>query len=98
VGQVKRRVESSAGAGAQLVCHVIPPSVLRQTSTFDVVALSTTEWKTDESPMQIEDVAQESVMICAFDQPGDPSNAFDQGSTLEVHVIPPSSVRMMTVR
>jgi hypothetical protein len=48
--------------------------------------------------MQIEDVAQESVMICEFDQPGEPSNAFDQGSTLEVQVTPPSSVRIMTVR
>jgi hypothetical protein len=48
--------------------------------------------------MQFEDVAQERVTTCAFDQPGDPSNALDQGSTLEVHVTPPSSVRMMTVR
>jgi hypothetical protein len=58
----------------------------------------TTEWKTAESPTQFDAVAQDRVINCAFDQPGDPSNAVDQGSTLDVHVTPPSSVRMMTVR
>ena len=90
MGHDKRGVVSSAGAGAQWVCHLVPPSELLQTSTFDVCALLTTECKTEESPTQFDGVAQESVIICALDQPGEPSNALDQGSTLDVHVTPPS--------
>jgi hypothetical protein len=48
--------------------------------------------------MQFEGVAHERVITCAFDQPGEPSKALDQGSTLDVQDAPPSSVRMMTVR
>jgi hypothetical protein len=72
--------------------------LLRHARTFEVWALLTTEWNTVDSPRQIDCDAHDSVIICTLDQPGDPSDAVDQGSTFLDQVTPPSLVRMISVR
>jgi hypothetical protein len=84
--------------GAQELCHVVPPSLLRHTFTLDVSALLTLEWKTKDSPTQLMAEAHVIAKGCAFDHPGVPSSALDHGRTVDVHDAPPSSVRMTTLR